>query len=82
MVTTNLINVDAKKPMIEPIAALKARFKLFLSNSNSPINAPTKGPIKKPKGIGVINPTTNPILVPQTPYLLPPNFLVPCAGIT
>ena len=34
-----------------------------------------------PKGIGASNPTIKPIFVPQIPYELPPNFLVPLAGM-
>ena len=43
--------------------------------------APKKGPITNPKG-GKNKPTIKPILVPQTPYFVPPNFLVPFEGKT
>ena len=75
------MNVDTRKPIIEPVAAFKARVKFPLSKSSSPINAPTNGPIRKTSGIGAMRPTINPMLVHQMPYVLPPNCLVPCAVI-
>ena len=40
------MKVDAKKPINEPKAALKAILELLLLNMSSPIKAPKKGPIK------------------------------------
>ena len=79
--TKNFIKVEAKKPIKEPKAALKAILELLLLNINSPIKAPTNGPIKKPSGTGIKIPTINPTVVPMAPALLPPYFLVPAAGI-
>jgi hypothetical protein len=47
----------------------------------SPAKAPINGPIIKPKGGKKNIPTTNPIVAPQTPPFVPPNFLVPQMGI-
>ena len=79
--TTNFRKVDVKKPTKEPVAAHIASFPFREANHHSPIKAPKKGPQIKPKGKGTINPTTRPILVPQTPYFEPPKALVPFAGI-
>lgn len=79
--TTNFSKVEVKKPINEPKEAFKARFGLELSQIISPINAPINGPIIIPKGGKNTIPNTNPIVVPATPQLEPPNFLVPIAGI-
>lgn len=76
------MKLEAKKPSNEPVAAFIARLWFLESYIISPIKAPTNGPIITPNGIGAMIPTINPIFVPQTPYELPPNFLVPRAGIT
>ena len=82
MVTTNFKKVPVKNPIKEPNAALVAVFlsALFMS---SPTKAPTKGQIIIPKGpkIGKNKATNKPIIVPNIPALVPPNFLVPTAGI-
>ena len=80
MATTNFINVEAKNPKNEPNAAFTALLNVLLLMS-SPIRAPKKGPIIIPPGMGERSPTTNPIEVPIIPALLPPNRLVPIAGI-
>lgn len=67
-------------PIKDPKAAFRADLELLLFMI-SPIKAPTKGPIITPKGIGAINPTTNPIVAPIIPALLPPKRLVPIAGM-
>ena len=67
------MNVDARKPKNDPIAAVKACGPLVSLNTNSPISAPTKGPIKIPKGIGARIPTMSPMVVPHAPALLPPK---------
>lgn len=77
-----LIKLEARKPSKDPVAAFNARLWFLESYINSPTKAPTKGPMITPKGMGAIIPTIKPILVPQIPYELPPNFLVPLAGIT
>ncbi len=77
----NLSPVENRNPIKDPSAALKALPESLLSNIISPINAPTKGPIIIPKGGKKMSPTNNPIVVPYIPYLLPPNFLVPKAGM-
>ena len=63
------------------MAALNALLEFWLSWMSSPINAPTNGPIIIPKGPRKISPTNKPAVVPIIPYLLPPNFFVPKAGI-
>ena len=68
-------------PRKEPKAAFPAVLE-SLRFINSPIKAPTKGPIKTAKGIGIKIPAIRPRLAPIIPFLLPPNFLVPIAGIT
>ena len=73
MQSMKCMKLEAKIPKIDPVAALNACFAFFVSNTNSPINAPRKGPIIKPNGIGVNNPMMRPMLVPQIPALLPPN---------
>ena len=78
--TINFIKEDAKKPRNDPKAALIA-WLLLLLFINSPANAPKKGPINIPNGIGDITPIMSPIVVPITPYLDPPNFFVPIAGM-
>ena len=82
MQTTNCIKLEAKKPIKEPVAAFRALLWSLELFSISPINAPTNGPMINPKGMGAKMPTSKPIFVPQMPYALPPNFLVPFAGIT
>ena len=77
---TNLIKVEVKNPIKLPKAALRAVLKSALF-SNSPTKAPTKGPIIMPPGIGDSKPIISPTLVPIIPALVPPNFLVPMAGI-
>lgn len=78
--TKNLIKVEVKNPKNDPNAA---RIAVFVSDllSNSPISAPTKGPIIIPPGMGENNPIKRPIIVPIMPDLEPPNFFVPMAGI-
>ena len=75
------MNVEAKNPKKLPKAAFSAFLELLLFN-NSPINAPTNGPIMIPPAMGANNPTTKPIDVPIIPALVPPNRLVPMEGIT
>ena len=79
--TENLMVTEAKKPKKAPKEAFKALLVSFPSYTNSPIKAPKNAPIKIPKGIGESNPTINPIVVPYTPYFVPPKRLVPMAGI-
>ena len=71
---------DAKKPRNDPKAAFNAFFPLELFII-SPTKAPKKGPISIPNGIGDITPIISPTVVPITPYLDPPNFFVPMAGM-
>ena len=75
-----MISVEVKKPIKDPKAAFVA---VLVSDSfkSSPIRAPTKGPIMIPPGIGAIRPIISPIKVPIIPYLVPPNRLVPSAGM-
>ena len=80
MATINFRNEEAIKPRNEPKAALSA-LSISLRWIISPISAPKKGPIIIPKGIGDNKPTTRPIVVPIIPDRLPPNRLVPSAGI-
>ena len=80
METINFKSVEAINPINEPIAAFIALYKSFLW-VNSPTSAPKKGPIMIPNGIGDKSPTTRPIIVPIMPALLPPNLLVPIAGM-
>lgn len=78
---TNFIKVEVKNPKNDPNAALKAFLPSVRLKAISPINAPTKGPINIPKGIGDKIPRKRPIKVPIAPALLPPKCLVPNAGI-
>lgn len=76
-VAVNLIKVEPRKPINDPIEAFNATGEAVLLKTVSPIKAPANAPNRKPKGIGLIIPTTKPIVVPHAPALLPPNFLVP-----
>ena len=78
--TISFKNDDAKKPRNDPKAAFNAfsPLELFII---SPTKAPKKGPISIPNGIGDIIPIISPTDVPITPYLDPPNFFVPIAGM-
>lgn len=78
--TISFKNDDAKKPRNDPKAAFNAFFPLELFII-SPTKAPKKGPISIPNGIGDITPIISPTVVPITPYLDPPNFFVPMAGM-
>lgn len=68
------------KPRKDPKAAFRAVSESALLN-NSPIKAPKNGPMIIPPGTGDIIPIIKPNVVPIIPYLDPPNFLVPSAGI-
>lgn len=76
-----LPNVPPTNPINDPQAERKA-ISLPRPPNNSPINAPTKGPIIKEIGpkIGVKIPNINPMVLPHLPHLLPPNFCVPQIG--
>ena len=78
--TINFKKVPVTKPKKEPKAAFKAVLESALLD-NSPKYAPTKGPIIIPNGIGAISPIIKPSVVPIIPDLLPPNLLVPIAGM-
>lgn len=80
-VAINSINVEVKKPMNEPKAALRACLLSILEMMSSAKNAPRNGKINTPNGMGAIKPTTRPIPAPYIPYLLPPNFLIPNMGM-
>ena len=79
--TNSFIKVEAIKPKKDPKAAFKAWGPFVLLKTISPINAPTKGPIKNPNGIGDSSPIIKPNTAPIAPALDPPNFLVLMAGI-
>jgi len=66
--------------MNEPKADLKA-FSLPCLFSISPAKAPKNGPIISPKGGKTKIPAIRPMVAPQTPLFVPPNFLVPHIGI-
>ena len=76
----NFKNVEAIKPKKDPNAALVARL-TSLSLVSSPAKAPKNGPMTIPPGTGDKIPTIRPIVVPIIPAFVPPNFLVPKAGI-
>ncbi len=79
-VVENFSNVPKSKPTNVPNAALKA----WLESdpcSTSPTNAPSNGKINNPNGGKINNPITTPSRTPIIPYLLPPHFLAPSAGI-
>ena len=76
---TSFKNEPSRKPTKEPIAALNDFFE-SCPPINSPIKAPTKGPMITPAG-PIQKAARKPIVQPQTPYLVPPNFLVPQIGI-
>lgn len=82
MVTMNFKKVPVKKPKNDPKAALVAVFLSALFN-NSPTKAPVNGQTIIPKGprIGKNIATRSPMVVPIIPAFVPPNFLVPIAGI-
>ena len=73
--------MEVKKPKKAPNAALKACFLSVLLKTISPIRAPKNAPINIPNGIGENKPIMSPTTVPIAPERLPPNFLVPIAGI-
>lgn len=85
-VTTIILpKAPAKKPIKLPIADFSATVLLFFAYF-SPRKAPRNGPnsknnIPKPDVKKVIKtPSIRPIVLPFTPYLEPPNFLVPSIG--
>ena len=78
--TTTLMNVPARKPINEPIADFKANPVSF-PPINSPIKAPKNGPIIIPKGGKKNIPNIKPIVLPHTPFFVPPNCFVPHNGI-
>lgn len=65
----------------EPKAARKARVLSLLSNDNSPMRAPKKGPRMIPTGPRN-RPTITPIVAPHAARFEPPNFLVNQMGNT
>jgi len=67
MAAINFKNVDVKKPIKEPKAALNALFESLLSFIISPKYAPKKGPIIIPKGGKNNKPSIKPTIVPMTP---------------
>ena len=81
--TTNLMNAEVKKPQQTSKSSFEGRFRIGFVYQLARINAPTKGPIIRiPPGIGARSPTMSPTeVVPIIPALVPPNFLVPSAGI-
>ncbi len=71
------VNTLEINPTNDPHPIFKAVLMLDLFTSNSPNTAPRNGPIKIPN-IGIIKgPTNSPIVLPQTPAFVPPNFLTP-----
>ena len=72
----NFSNVPTTKPKNDPKADLKAFFVSELPLI-SPRKAPANGPMIIPNGGKKNKPTTKPMVLPQTPLLVPPNFLVP-----
>ena len=62
---------------------LSAYFSPRYAHKNGPtiIHANPNGPITIPKIGSTITEISNPILLPRTPRLLPPNFFVPRDGI-
>ena len=77
----NFNNVPARNPINEPKPDFRASPESFPEVS-SPTTAPTNGPTIMPNGGKKNNPIIRPMILPQTPRLLPPNFFVPQAGIT
>ena len=79
----NFKRVPAKNPKNDPKPALTA---VLVSDllSNSPTIAPINGQITIPRKpiTGKKMATNKPTVVPIMPFLLPPNFLAPIAGIT
>src|SRR5690606_16209454 len=71
--------VPKRNPINDPRAARRA-WPDWLLAIISPANAPIKGPTMIPQG-GKNIPAIRPMVHPQIPYLLPPNFLVPYRGI-
>ena len=77
--TTSFMKEPNKKPTKEPIAALKDFFESW-PPIISPIKAPTNGPMITPNGPSQ-KAAIKPSVQPQTPYFVPPNFLVPQIGM-
>ena len=69
------MNEPSKKPTKEPMAALNDFFESW-PPIISPIKAPMNGPIITPNGPNQ-KAAIKPIVQPHTPYLVPPNLLVP-----
>ena len=77
--TTSFKKEPNRKPTKDPNAALKD----FLESWPpiiSPTNAPINGPMITPSG-PIQKANRKPIVHPQTPYFVPPNFFVPQIGI-
>ena len=80
IVTISLKTVPKIKPISEPIPERKAS-EVLLSPSNSPINAPRKGPAINPQGMKNM-PIMEPITQPHFPHAVPPKSFTPNAGMT
>ena len=89
--TTNLSRLPVTNPMNDPRAALSACllcFPAYFSPKYDPRNGPAispispNGPIVIPSRGKITTETTSPILLPLTPRLVQPNFLVPREGTT
>lgn len=78
--TKNSMKVEANRPIKEPKAAFEA-FPEVLLLLISPRKAPKNAPNKIPKGMGINIPTINPMVAPIIPFLLPPKYFVPIAGM-
>src|SRR5690554_6203676 len=76
MRNSSFMNVPPSAPSMEPRPERQASAReRFASSSNS--MAPSSAPGRKPNGGATNTPTTDPMMLPQTPALLPPEYLVP-----
>ena len=68
--TKSFIKVEAIKLEKDPKAAFKAWGPFVILKTTSPINAPVKGPVKNPNGMGDSSPIINPNTAPIAPALI------------
>gem|GEM_PF-1940241 len=78
--TINLIPIQRRNPTNDHRAERKACC-LLLVWRYSHTKAPTIGHAISPNGGKKNKPATNPIVDPNVPYVVPPNFFVPRCGI-
>ena len=73
--------IEAITPRKEPIPARNASFLSFLATKYSKVNAPRKGPMKRPTTLKRARPRIKPAIPPIMPHFPPPYFFA-AIGIT